>query len=297
MRVDPDRYSEINSSIQQSEQQLQNAMSQLSSGKRVAKPSDDPLAFAQNVRSTAASASVDTFTRSADAVLSQTQMADAALSSVVTSLTQAIGIGTQAGDATSAAERDSLAQQVEGLRSEVLSQANLTSNGAALFAGTSNVKTPFVEDPTSSTGVVYQGNSGINQAQVGNTLSVSVNQPGDSVFMSSTGNVMGALQQMISAISSGSSSELAGADSALTTAINHVSSIRAAYGTTVNELNAQNTFLSQESVSLTTQQASLMDIDTAAAATNLSQAETQNSAVLAAAAKILPQSLLQYLHG
>ncbi len=297
MRVDPNRYIEIDSSIQQSEQQLQTAMSQLSSGKRVGKPSDDPLAFAHNVLSVAESVKVDTYTRNADAVLSQSQMADSALSSVVTSLTQAISIGTQAGGNTTAEERGSLAEQVEGLRSEVLSQANLTSNGAALFAGTSNVTTPFVEDPTSATGVVYQGNSGTNYTQVGDTLSVSVNQPGDSIFLSSSGNVLGALQQMISAISGGGSTAIAGANSALTSAINHVSSIRATYGATVNELSSQHAFLSQETVSLTSQQTSLMDVDTATAATNLTQAETQNSAILAAAAKILPQSLLQYLHG
>ena len=297
MRVNPDRYTEINAAIQQSEQGLQTAMNQLSSGKRVAKPSDDPLAFSRNVQSLAESAKVDTFTRNADAVLAQAQMADSALSSVVTSLTQAISVGTQAGGNTTAAERESLAQQVVGLRSAVLAQANTNSNGVALFGGTAGVSTPFVEDPTSPAGVTYQGNSGTNQAQVGDTLSVAVNRPGDAIFMGSSGNVMGALQDMISAITTGSSGDIAHASAGLTAAINQVSSIRATYGSTVDELNSQTAFLSQETVALTTQQTALMDVDTATAATNLAQAETQNSAVLAAAAKILPQSLLQYLHG
>ncbi len=67
------------------------------------------------------------------------------------------------------------------------------------------------------------------------------------------------------------------------------------YGNTVNQLTTENDYLSQETVSLTSQQDSLVDIDTATAATNLTQAQTAQSAVLAMAAKILPTSLLNYL--
>jgi flagellar hook-associated protein 3 FlgL len=297
MRVDPDRYDSINAAIQQSEQQLQSAMNQLSSGRRVSIPSDDPQAFAENLRLQATAANVDTFTRNADTVISQAQMADSALSSVTAALTQVISLGTEAGNGVTSSQRDSLVEQVEAFRSQVIAQANATSHGQALFAGTSGATTPFVEDPNSATGVTYQGNSETNQAQVGNAISVSVNLPGDDVFLNSSGSVLGSLQQMITAIQSGDPTELADANAAVTAAIGHVSQVRGTYGTTVDELNAQNSFLSQESISLTTQQTSLVDVDTATAATNLAQAETQNSAVLAAAAKVLPQSLLQYLHG
>lgn len=297
MRVDPNRYDSINAAIQGSEQQLQTAMNQLSSGRRVSLPSDDPQAFAENLQSQATAANVDTFTRNADAVLTQAQMADSALSSVTTALTQAISVGTEAGNGVSTSQRASLAQQVEAIRSQVVAQANATSNGQALFAGTSGVTTPFVEDATSATGVTYAGNGESNQAQVGDTLSVAVSLPGNDVFLSSSGNVLGSLQQMITAIQSGDPTQLANANAAITAAIGHVSEVRGTYGANVEELNAQNSYLSQETVSLTSQQASLVDVDTATAATNLAQAETQNSAVLAAAAKVLPQSLLQYLQG
>ncbi len=297
MRVDPNRYDSINTAIQQSEQQLQTAMNQLSSGRRVTLPSDDPQAFAENVQNQATAANVDTFTRNADAVLSQAQMADSALSSVTTALTQAISLGTEAGNGVSSSQRASLAEQVEAIRSQVIAQANASSNGQALFAGTSGVTTPFVEDSSSATGVTYQGNSEANQAQVGDALSVAVGLPGDDVFMNSSGNVLGSLQQMITAIQSGDPTQLAAANASVTAAIGHISEVRGTYGANVDELDAQKSYLSQETVTLTSQQTSLVDVDTATAATNLSQAETQNSAVLAAAAKVLPQSLLQYLQG
>ena len=296
MRVSPNLYSSINASIQQSEQSLQTALNQLSSGKRVALPSDDPLAFSQDVQSLATSASVDTYTQNADSVLALAQQADSSLSSVVTSLTQAISVGTEAsGPSVTTSQRAALAQQVQGLLSDVVSQANLNVGGTALFAGTSGTLTPFVADPTTADGYSYTGDDGTNQAAVGNQLQVTVNVPGDQVFTSPDGNVLGSLQQMISAIQSGSTTDLASANAALTSAVAHVGQVRASYGSTVDQLQAQNSFLSQETVSLSSQQSTLVDVDTATAATNLSQAETTNSAVLAAAAKVLPQSLLTYL--
>ncbi len=297
MRVAPNLYTSVNAAIQQSEQQLQTAMNQLSSGKRVALPSDDPLAFAQDTQSLAASAQVDRYTQNADSVLSLSQQADSALSSVVTSLTQAISLGTEGGSPTlTSSQKASLAQQVQGLLSDVVSQANLGSNGNSLFAGTAGTLTPFVADATSPNGYAYQGNSGSNQTAVGENLQVTVNVPGDTIFTNAGGNVLGSLQQMVTALGSGTTADLSTATAGITAAIAHVGQVRAIYGSTVNQLMAQNNILSQETVSLTSQQSALTGIDTATAATNLSQAQTTNSAVLAMAAKILPQSLLTYLH-
>ena len=296
MRANPNLYTSVNAAIQQSEGSLQTALNQLSSGKRVSLPSDDPLAFATAVKTQAASAGVDRYTKNADAVLSQAQLADSALSSVVTSLTQAVSVGTEGANGTvTSDQRSALAQQVQGLLSNVVAQANLTSNGVALFAGTAETSSPFVADTTSSDGYSYQGNSGSNQTQVGNGLNVTVNVAGDSIFTNSDGNVLGSLQQMVTALQSGSTSDIATATSAVSAAISHVGEVRVLYGNTVDQLNAQNDYLSQETISLTSQQSSLTNIDTATAATNLTQAQTADSAVLAMAAKILPISLLNYL--
>jgi flagellar hook-associated protein 3 FlgL len=296
MRVDPNQYTSVNAAIQQTEQSLGTAMNQLSSGKRVSAPSDDPLAFAADVQSLAASANVDRYTRNADAVITQAQMADSALSSVVTSLTRAVSLGTEGGDGTlTTDQRAVLAQQVQGLLANVLTQANLTSNGTALFAGTASTTTPFVADTTAASGYAYQGNSDSNQAQVGDGLAVTVNIPGDSIFTSSSGNVLGSLQGMVTALQSGSTSDIADATAAVSSAISHVGQVRVLYGNTVNQLNAENDYLSQETISLTSQQQSLVSMDTATAATNLTQAQTAENAVLAMAAKVLPTSLLNYL--
>lgn len=296
MRANPDMYASVNVSMQRSEQQLQTAMEQLSSGKRVERPSDDPVAFAANVQSLAQSATVDRYTKSADAVLAQAQMADAALSSVVTLLTQAVALGVQGGnDTVTPQQRAGIAQQVQGLLASVVNQANATDNGSALFAGTARTDTAFVPDASSSSGYAYQGDSESNQVSIGDSLSVTENVSGDQIFTSAFGNVLGSLQALQQALTAGDTADISDATAGVSAAIAHVGQMRAVYANTVNQVNAQSDYLSQESVSLTSQQNGLVAMDTARAAVNLTQAQTAQSAVLAMAAKILPMSLLNYL--
>ena len=93
MRVDPNLSSLLNIGIQGTEQALNAAVQQVATGQRVGVPSDDPGATVANLQSLAESANVDRYTKNGDAVLSQAQMADSALSDVVNELNQAITLG------------------------------------------------------------------------------------------------------------------------------------------------------------------------------------------------------------
>jgi flagellar hook-associated protein 3 FlgL len=77
--------------------------------------------------------------------------------------------------------------------------------------------------------------------------------------------------------------------------LNSVSQQRVPLDNSISQLSSQESFLNQETLTLTTQQTALVGVNLATSATNLAQAETANSAVLAAAAKVLPQTLLNYL--
>lgn len=297
MRVDPNVSAILNTGIQNTEQSLNTSVEQLASGQRVSMPSDDPAAAAADLESLATSANVDCYTKNGDAVLSQVQMADSALSNVIGELNQAVTLGVQGADgAMNAADRGSIATQVQGILSSVVSQANTTLNGTSLFAGTAGVTEAFVADTSSPDGYVYQGNSGINAATIGSNLQVSVNIPGDQIFVNPKGNVLGSLQQLVSALNSGTTSDIGAAVAEVNTAIANVSQQRVVYAGVVKQIDSQENYLSQESVSLTAQQQSLTGIDMATAVTNMTQAQIAHSATLAAAAKVLPTSLLDYLN-
>jgi flagellar hook-associated protein 3 FlgL len=297
MRVDPNIFSILNAGIQNTEQTLNTSVEQLASGQRVSAPSDDPAAAGANLESLASSANADSYTSNGNSVLSQVQMADSALSSVIGELNQAVSLGTEGADGSmNSTDRASIATQVQSILSEVVSQANTTFNGVSLFSGTAGVTEAFVADGSSSDGYTYQGNSGVNQATIGDNLQVNVNIPGDQIFTNSNGNVLGSLSQLVSALNSGSTSDIGDAVSEVNSAISNVSQQRVIYAGTVKQINAQESYLSQETISLTAQQQSLTGIDMATAVSNMTQAQIAHSAVLAAAAKVLPTSLLDYLN-
>jgi hypothetical protein len=80
--------------------------------------------------------------------------------------------------------------------------------------------------------------------------------------------------------------------------LTYVTQQRVPLDNTISQLNDQDSFLNQETLTLSTQQTALVGVNLATAATSLSQAELDNTAVLAAASKVLPQTLLNYLaHG
>ncbi len=280
--------------IQQSEQALSSALQQLSTGKRVNQLSDDPAASASYVRSQATSAAVDQYSSNVSSLLPRLQTADSALSTVVTSLNQAVTLGTEGANGITAANRAVLAQQVQSILSTVAAQANTSYQGAYLFAGSAGGQVPFSADSSNPNGYTYNGNSSVSQVQVGASLSVAVNLPGDQVFTSGA-NVLGSLNKLAAALQSGTATDIGDATAAVTNALHYVDEQRVPLDNSITQLNAQENYLSQETVNLTSQQTSLVGIDLAKAATNLAQAQTQNSAVLAAAARVLPQTLLDYL--
>lgn len=296
MRVNPNMSDYVNAGISTTSQALDKAVQQLSSGLSVAAPSDNPYAAAANTLSLQSSSNVDRYTKNADAVLGQVQMADSTLSSVVSELTRAVSLGTQGADGSmNASDRAAVVTQLQAVMQQVVSLANTKYNGSNLFAGTSTAASAFVADPASSTGYSYQGNSGVNKTPVGDGLSVAINVPGNQIFTNSSGNALASLSQLITAVGSGDTSGAASALSGVNAAIRQVSQQRAVYAGTTTQINAQESYLSQESISLTSQQQALTGVDTTSAIQAMTQAQTAHTALLAAAAKLLPTSLLNYL--
>jgi flagellar hook-associated protein 3 len=140
----------------------------------------------------------------------------------------------------------------------------------------------------------YVGDSTVNKVQVGDSTSVATNIPGNQLFTSGA-SVIGSLTTLFNALQSGSDSSIAAASNGISTAIDYLSEQRIPLDSTISRLSDQESYLSQETLTLTTHQTALVGADLATAATNLSQAELANSAVLAAASKVLPQTLLNYL--
>jgi flagellar hook-associated protein 3 FlgL len=295
MRIDPNTTPNILQDLQQSQTVLNTALQQVATGLSVNNPSDNPTAAAEMVENSIESANVDQYTQNVTSALSTVQTASSVLSSVVTSLTSAVSAGTEGGNGTNTtANFQALASQVQGILTSVVNAANTSVSGSFLFGGSSTT-TPYTADASSPTGYTYNGNNDTNSIAIGDQTSVQVNLPGSQIFSSSSNNVIGALSSLVTALQSGNTTNIQTSTAAVSSALNFVGQQQVFYGNAETQLNSQETFLQQDTVTLTTQATNLIGVNEATAATNLSQAETDNSAALAAVAKVLPNNLLNFL--
>jgi flagellar hook-associated protein 3 FlgL len=296
MRVNPNFSQDILSDLYTAQNQEDVTLQQLSTGQLIHMPSDNPAGAAEMVQNQNQQAETDQFLQNTSSVEGLLQTADSTLSSVVEAVNQAISLGTQGANGTnSGANMQAIAQQVEGIRNQVLQAANTSYQGNYIFAGTATNTVPFTLNSSAADGVTYNGNTDVNTVQIAEGNSVQVNLPGSQVFQGTGGDLFGALQQLITALQSGNTSAVGTATTQLGTSLNYLSQQRVFYGNIVDQLDSNQDYLQHEQVNLQTEANTVDGVNMAQAATNLSQAQTTQSAALAALAKVIPQNLLQYL--
>jgi flagellar hook-associated protein 3 FlgL len=296
MRVNPNFTPDILTDLYTAESQADTALEQLATGQLINMPSDNPAGASELVQNQAEQDQTDQFLQNTSNVEGLLQTADSTLSSVVSSLNQAISVGTEGSNGTNtAADLQALAQQVQGIQSQVIGYANATYQGNYIFSGTATNTPAFTLDATAPDGVTYNGNTDTNTVQIAEGNSIQTNLPGSQLFQGSGGDVMGALQQLVTALESGNSTAVGTATTELSGALNYLSQQRVFYGNALEQINSNQSYLQTEQVNLQSAANTVDGVNLAQAATNLSQAETTQSATLAALAKVIPETLLQYL--
>lgn len=284
MNVDPNFIRNLASSLDQAQLKQQQLSAELSSGTRFNSLSQDPVAAGQNVLLLNQIQQDDSFTQSSSLVTGQLQVADSALGSVVSQLTQAVSLATSANNGTmNASNVKSIASQISGILGEVTTLANTSYQGQYIFAGGQSTVAPFTTSPATSPAVTtYLGDSNINYLQMPNGEKIQLNVPGDQIFAGSgSNNVFAALNNLIADYSSGTvNSKNAVSDTAaLSTALNYVSQQRVTIDNSITDLTAATDAISSEQTQLTAAQTNLMQADVAQVATQLSLAESQQTAL------------------
>lgn len=139
----------------------------LSSGLRVNRVSDDPLAAAQAERVMVRLDRIETDQRALETQRSALASAEAGLGEAIGLMQTAREFVLAAGNAAyTPANRDTLAQQLSSLRDQIFAIANRTdNNGLPLFGGLGSAGSPFADIPA---GVQFQGAAGQRAATTTN---------------------------------------------------------------------------------------------------------------------------------
>jgi flagellar hook-associated protein 3 FlgL len=284
MRVDPTYIQNLVGSLDQTQASEQQLSSELSSGVSITSLSQNPVSAGENVLLLNQIQQDDSFTQSSNLVTGQLQVADSALGSVVSELTQAISLATSANNGTlNSSNVKSIGNQIAGILGEVQSLANTSYQGQYIFAGGETGMAPF----STSTGDLpavtsYSGGEDVNYLEMPNGQKIQLNLPGDQIFLGTgTNSVFGALNALVADYTGGNvnTAQAVSDTQALNTALNYVSQQRVTLDNSITQLNTASSAVTQQQTQLTASQSDLMQADIPTVSTQLSLAETQQTAL------------------
>lgn len=293
IRVNPNPLADLLAALSDVQRQVATATEELATGSRINRPSDDPAGAARLEQISDQSARVDSFQQSIGTVTGQLQTADATLSSVVTALQRALTLGVEGANGTlSDADRAAVGQELQGIQQQLISLANTSYQGRFLFAGTANTQ-PYSADATVASGVRYDGNTGVNQVQVGDQYQIQVNLPGSQLFGAPGGDVFQSIADLTNALATNSG--IGNAVAEVRQSFDSLTAQRVFYGNALSQLGNQQTSLNNEKVSLSSQQNAVAGADPTAVVSTLVNQQTARQATLEAIGRLPQASLFDFL--
>lgn len=273
------------------------AQTQLATGKRILKPSDDPAGANRALGLRASQAAHDQALRNGSDAMSWLDMADSQLQAAVSRLQRARDLATSAASNISDAERTAIAAEIDTISQELLGIANYEHRGRPLFAG--HAGGPAV---SRSGGVWrYEGDGGEVVRRVGDQDSVRVNVTAAQVFgvdaAGSGADVFTMLEELSTQLRDPSTDQSAFAAKMgeIDAALGRIADQQAFIGAQTNWVESALQRSEDTLLSLRGELAEVEDTDYAAGIMELQTQELAYTATLQALAKALPPSLLSFL--
>jgi len=306
--------------LQKRQQALTEAQVQLTSGKRVLRPSDDPAAAAQVERALAAATRSDGQKRALDSARTSMALTESALGEAGSILQQARELVVSGGNGSFTDnerhtvannlrglrnDRRTIAESIRGLRNDLLAVANRSDgSGRYLFGGQGSDGQPMLDIPG---GVSYGGISGGLQAATGEAMPLSLDgravwlQAPDPQNPGATLSVFDVLDQAIADLSASNvtttqaaqtvSTALAGIDASSA----NLGNWRAAAGESLNRADSIGSRLSQAKLDAQTQRSDAEDLDMIEALSSFQAKQTGYDAALKTYSMVQRMSLFDFI--
>ncbi len=264
---------------------------QLSTGKVINRPSDNPTGTTAAMRLRSAMAEQTQFSRNAQDGIGWLTQVDSALDGVTTSVKRARDLALQGANASASGQvaRDALAVEVEGLRAGLVSQANTTYLDSPVFGGVTAGATAYDAAGT------YVGTLGDVNRRVAPGVVIKVDVDGPSVFGDGATSVFAELDALATALRAGDQAGISAAIGTLNSRIDTVTSARTAAGTRYQRLEGADATAGDARISLKNQLSNIENADLAATTVDLKMQEVAYQAALAATTRVMQPSLLDFL--
>ncbi|SEN32080.1 flagellar hook-associated protein FlgL [Nitrosomonas marina] len=169
------------SAILQQQEALIKTQQQISTGRRILTPADDPIAAAQALNLSQSASLNSQYSVNRGHALASLGLTETTLKNVTSNLQDIRQIAVNAGNPSlTDTDRKSLATELRGRFEAFLGQANITDgSGNYLFSGFQESTKPFSHQGLN---VQYNGDQGQRLSQVGSTRQIAVSDSGADIF-------------------------------------------------------------------------------------------------------------------
>ena len=275
---------------------LQVAQEQISSGKKINRPSDNPFGAESVLRYRSLQNAVEHFEQNAATVKDNLLIADGMMNSYQQLIDRANVLMTQgASDTTTATAREALAKELDGIRLQMLAIANKKSDDRFIFGGTRQNVAPFDADGISA------GATSQQMVQVEpDAAPIAAGITAEQIFTNSDGSIFDTIENAANALRGtgdpvADKAAVLGSLDSLATFTTQASNGLAQLGASLNAIDSAGQRLSSQSLAFQETIDRFETADIAALAVELSQAGTALQATLQATALTGKGSLMDLI--
>jgi len=273
-------------SINDSKSRLGEIQKMISTGKRVNKPSDDPLRISSIFNFKKELQEIDQYLRNAETATTLIDLATNTLTQVSQILNSARVIALRETNATATPDsRRASAQEVQNLREQLLHLANSSFGGKYIFSGTKTMTQPFTADGT------YQGDNGEIQIQIEDRQLITVNAPGHQVFQGEE-DVFSVLSELEAALSNNDTEGISSQIGRLDRCLSQIHRWEGEFGGRAKRVEIFKSRLNEQMVGLTKLLSTTEDADMVKLAIELQHAGAAYEAALYAGRSIMQYTLI-----
>jgi len=280
--------------IMNASDRLSHTQKQLSSGKALTKPSDDPAAVGRSLRVRADLSAIRQYERNTQDASSWQDVTDGALGSIGDMVLRARELLLQASsDSAGADARKAAAAEISQLVDGIKSAANTQYAGRYVFGGAETQQAPYALGASDA----FAGDTTVIQREIGPGVTIDLNTIGSDSIGDDAGGLLKTLRTIVSDLQGGNGAALRSADlQALDAGHQAVLDARTAVGARSQRLELADARLSQLEEVTTGHLSNLEDADLAETLMHFSTQQAVYQAALRAGSQMLQPSLMDYLN-
>lgn len=282
--------------IQNNLQNMSRFQDMLSSGKNVAKPSDDPLKVARIMGYNSTLQQVEQHQRSIEASRSWLDTTEDALHNITEVLQRAQELAVRgASETLSPQAREAIGQEVDELINLLVQFGNTSHAGRHIFSGHMTTTRPLERNYAAGApaGVSYAGDNGSINWEVAPSVTVRSNLTAQELFFSS--GLLAGMEELAQAMFNNDTTAAGNSIHSLQQAADDVLNKRAGLGAVKNGLELSTESFATQKINFTSLRSQLEDIDFTETMMNFSVMDTIYRASLSSSARIMQPSLLDFL--